>query len=108
MCKVLGEGLVRLLVRCWTEGGADEQVAAGYVLHVGYPAEGEIKVGDKITTKVDYTRRSKIVPNHTFTHVLNLALRDVRPSPVCIALCITSPCHCFPFVCVCVCVCVCV
>eukprot|EP00884_Botryococcus_braunii_P001847 jgi/Botrbrau1/11663/Bobra.168_2s0018.1 len=55
----------------------DTQVAAGYVLHVGYPTKGEIKVGDKISSKVDYSRRGKIVPNHTFTHVLNMALRDV-------------------------------
>lgn len=56
-------------------------MAAGYVLHVGYPEQGVIKVGDKVTSKVDYARRSRIVPNHTFTHVLNMALRDVSPPP---------------------------
>ncbi len=33
------------------------------------------QVGEPITTKVDYARRSSIVPNHTFTHVLNYGLR---------------------------------
>lgn len=28
--------------------------------------------------RVDYVRRNKIMPNHTFTHVLNYALRKVR------------------------------
>ena len=27
---------------------------------------------------MDYTRRNKIMPNHTFTHVLNFALRKVQ------------------------------
>ncbi|PRW58002.1 alanine--tRNA ligase isoform A [Chlorella sorokiniana] len=52
-------------------------VAAGYVLHLGQQPEGEIKVGDDVTSKVDYARRDKIMPNHTFTHVLNYALRKV-------------------------------
>lgn len=29
-----------------------------------------------MTVKVDYSRRAQIVPNHTFTHVLNFALRE--------------------------------
>ena len=29
-----------------------------------------------LARSVDYGRRRRIVPNHTFTHVLNLALRD--------------------------------
>jgi alanyl-tRNA synthetase len=53
---------------------SDCQVAAGYVLHVGRLA-GRLEVGGSVTSKVDYDRRSAIVPNHTFTHVLNFALR---------------------------------
>lgn len=34
-------------------------------------------MGDSVTVKVDYGRRGQIVPNHTFTHVLNFALREV-------------------------------
>ncbi|MEW5320492.1 MAG: hypothetical protein WDW38_011561 [Sanguina aurantia] len=54
----------------------DAQLAAGYVLHVG-ELEGSFAVGDEITCKVDYGRRAQIAPNHTFTHVLNYALRTV-------------------------------
>lgn len=54
----------------------DAVVAAGYVLHVG-EASGRVSVGDTIETQVNYVRRSQIMPNHTFTHVLNYALRKV-------------------------------
>ena len=68
-------------------------VAAGFVLHVGQLRQGALAVGDIVTARcvyfvvvtstrknkhsVDYVRRSKIVPNHTCTHVLNFALRRV-------------------------------
>eukprot|EP00879_Flechtneria_rotunda_P019885 GHRR01020901.1.p1 GENE.GHRR01020901.1~~GHRR01020901.1.p1 ORF type:complete len:887 (+),score=336.05 GHRR01020901.1:277-2937(+) len=60
----------------------DCQVAAGYVLHMADAATCSnrsihFSVGDTVTVKVDYSRRGKIVPNHTFTHVLNWALREV-------------------------------
>ena len=54
------------------------QIAAGYVLHVGSIQKGTLRVGDKIMAAVDLQRRARIVPNHTFTHVLNLALREVN------------------------------
>ena len=50
-------------------------VAAGFVLHVGDSAAGDISRGDGVTARVDYARRSKVAPNHTMTHVLNHALR---------------------------------
>mmetsp|Transcript_19360 Transcript_19360/g.58510 ORF Transcript_19360/g.58510 Transcript_19360/m.58510 type:complete len:958 (+) Transcript_19360:236-3109(+) len=54
------------------------QVAAGYVLHKGNaPSGGVLKVGDSVTTSIDQERRACIAPNHTFTHVLNLALKSV-------------------------------
>lgn len=57
----------------------DAIVAAGYVLHVGKNpgADSPLRVGDEVSACVDYERRSKIMPNHTFTHVLNFALREV-------------------------------
>ncbi|CAL8468182.1 g7721 [Coccomyxa elongata] len=55
----------------------DTKVAAGYVLHVGEAAEGTLRVGDTVSADVDIIRRARIVPNHTFTHVLNFALREV-------------------------------
>jgi alanyl-tRNA synthetase len=60
---------------------SDCQIAAGYVLHVADAAScsssGHFAVGDSVTVRVDYGRRGQIVPNHTFTHVLNFALREV-------------------------------
>ncbi|KAK9141492.1 hypothetical protein Syun_010892 [Stephania yunnanensis] len=55
------------------------QIFGGYVLHIGSVAERtkNISVGDKVICKVDYERRSLIAPNHTCTHMLNLALREV-------------------------------
>ena len=60
----------------------DCRVAAGYVVHVGSVVKGEFHVGDEVTCHVDYPRRRLIVPNHTFTHVLNYALRKVLGSHV--------------------------
>ncbi|XP_074591798.1 alanine--tRNA ligase-like isoform X1 [Curcuma longa] len=60
------------------------QVYGGFVLHIGSFAEGAktLMVGDKVTCKVDYDRRSLIAPNHTCTHMLNFALREVLGSHV--------------------------
>lgn len=56
---------------------ADTQVAAGFVLHKGLKLTGTLRVGDTVSARVDYARRRLIVPNHTFTHVLNFALKEV-------------------------------
>lgn len=54
------------------------QKYAGYVLHIGQvDTKGELKVGDNVTIKVDYTRRLLVAKNHTATHILNYALRQV-------------------------------
>ncbi|RCV43312.1 hypothetical protein SETIT_9G283700v2 [Setaria italica] len=55
------------------------QVFAGYVLHIGSFTEGSkaLSVGDTVICKVDYDRRTLIAPNHTCTHMLNFALREV-------------------------------
>ncbi|TVU31243.1 hypothetical protein EJB05_22924 [Eragrostis curvula] len=55
------------------------QVFAGYVLHIGSFAEGSkaLSIGDSVICKVDYGRRTLIAPNHTCTHMLNFALREV-------------------------------
>jgi alanyl-tRNA synthetase len=65
----------------------DVQVFGGFVLHTGSVrkahVEGgdnsslKIKVGDKVQCSVDSERRLRIAPNHTMTHVLNFALREV-------------------------------
>ena len=54
----------------------DVQTYGGYSLHIGV-AKKDIKIGDKVECAVDYDRRAKIAPNHTMTHVLNYALREV-------------------------------
>jgi len=53
------------------------QTYARYVLHIGQLTNGTIKVGDTVTCKLDEDARDKIMSNHTSTHVLNHALREV-------------------------------
>jgi len=53
------------------------QTYAGYVVHIGCLTEGSIAVGTDTVLTVDYERRDKVAPNHTMTHVLNHALREV-------------------------------
>jgi alanyl-tRNA synthetase len=48
-----------------------------FVLHVGEVVEGSLTVGDTVSCTVDYDRRRPIASNHTMTHVLNYALREV-------------------------------
>uniref|UniRef100_A0A2C9JU01 Alanine--tRNA ligase n=1 Tax=Biomphalaria glabrata TaxID=6526 RepID=A0A2C9JU01_BIOGL len=65
------------------DGGEDDefrvknvQLRGGYVLHIG-SVEGVFKVGDTVRLLIDEPRRCAIMKNHTATHVLNFALRDV-------------------------------
>jgi len=53
------------------------QVYGGFILHLGEVTSGTVSVGDAVTLTVDYVRRRPIASNHTMTHVLNFALRDV-------------------------------
>ncbi|TYI51157.1 hypothetical protein E1A91_D12G156000v1 [Gossypium mustelinum] len=55
------------------------QIFGGFVLHIGSLSgmTGKFSVGAKVTCKVDYDRRRLIAPNHTCTHMLNFALREV-------------------------------
>lgn len=39
-----------------------------------------MKKGDNATVEVDLTKRRPVMSNHTFTHVLNFALRKVLTS----------------------------
>jgi len=55
----------------------DIQKYAGYVVHSGVVKSGKVKVGDAMSVQIDYTRRSLIAKNHTCTHILNYALRQV-------------------------------
>ena len=55
----------------------DTQRAGEYVLHVGHSTHGTIAVGDDATATVDRSRRERIMANHTATHLMNHALREV-------------------------------
>jgi alanyl-tRNA synthetase len=58
------------------------QVYAGYVLHTGYIKYGDLSVGSEVIAEFDELRRHPIRNNHTGTHVLNYALREVLGNEV--------------------------
>ncbi len=53
------------------------QAFAGFVLHIGIVERGELRVGDAVEADIDHARRGSIRANHTMTHVMNFALREV-------------------------------
>ncbi|KAK3187614.1 Alanine--tRNA ligase [Lecanicillium sp. MT-2017a] len=55
----------------------DVQNFGGYVLHSGYVEYGTLSAGDEVICEYDELRRSPIRNNHTGTHILNYALREV-------------------------------
>ena len=64
------------------EGGgelvvSDVQSYGGYALHSGVISGGSVSPGSGVKCKVDYPRRRDVAPNHSMTHVLNAALREV-------------------------------
>ncbi|KAI9760048.1 MAG: Alanine--tRNA ligase [Chaenotheca gracillima] len=68
--KILIDGVAELEVQ-------NVQVYAGYVLHTGYMKYGSLKIGDEVICEYDELRRWPIRNNHTGTHILNHALREV-------------------------------
>ncbi|CAB4397210.1 unnamed protein product [Rhizophagus irregularis] len=53
------------------------QMFGGYVLHIGYLKYGNLNVNDEIIANYDELRRWPLRNNHTATHILNYALREV-------------------------------
>ena len=45
--------------------------------HYGVQSNGSLKVGDKVEAKIDKQRRKKIMNNHSATHLLHEALRQI-------------------------------
>jgi alanyl-tRNA synthetase len=54
-----------------------QKPAEGIILHTGRLVFGEIKKGDRALAAVDRYRRGQIRRNHTSTHLLNQALRQI-------------------------------
>ncbi|MCJ1269391.1 Alanine--tRNA ligase [Lobaria immixta] len=68
--KIIIDGVAELEVQ-------NVQMYGGYVLHTGYMKYGSLSVGDEVLCEYDELRRWPIRNNHTGTHILNFALREV-------------------------------
>jgi len=53
------------------------RMPADIIIHQGHVTEGSLTVGDEVTAEVDRERRLDIARNHTATHLLQAALRQV-------------------------------
>lgn len=58
------------------------QKYGGFILHVGNVTQGSFAVNQAVTLHVNFQRRALIAKNHTTTHILNFALRDVLGNDV--------------------------
>ncbi|MDF2636910.1 MAG: Alanine-tRNA ligase, eukaryota/bacteria, partial [Pelosinus sp.] len=56
---------------------ATRKLANGTTYHIGNVTEGLLKVGDTVKLRVDDKRRRDIARNHTATHLLHAALKQV-------------------------------
>jgi len=56
---------------------SDTQKKGNGFAHFGKVLTGDIKIGQKLTMQVDQVRRNKIVLNHSATHLMHAALRQV-------------------------------
>uniref|UniRef100_A0A1I8J7W1 Alanine--tRNA ligase n=1 Tax=Macrostomum lignano TaxID=282301 RepID=A0A1I8J7W1_9PLAT len=74
--QIFDEGVMTKTGEGAGDDAAEFMVRGGYVIHVG-TTEGEFKVGDELILSVDMQRRKPVMQNHTGTHVLNYALRQV-------------------------------
>jgi alanyl-tRNA synthetase len=56
---------------------ADTQKQGDVFIHQGELSEGTLSVGDKLAAHVDAGRRQAIILNHSGTHLMHKAMRDV-------------------------------
>ncbi|WP_295641982.1 alanine--tRNA ligase [uncultured Methylibium sp.] len=54
-----------------------QKIQADVFGHHGHVTEGEVRVGDVFTAKVDGVQRARTVRNHSVTHLMHKALREV-------------------------------
>jgi len=57
--------------------GDTQKKGEGLFVHSSEVSEGKIKVGDAVVLTVDHARRSRLRANHSATHLLHEALREV-------------------------------
>ena len=55
----------------------DTQVSEGHILHMGRLKKGTLKLGAALSATVDAERHDDICRNHTATHMMHAALREV-------------------------------
>jgi alanyl-tRNA synthetase len=55
----------------------DTQKIGASFAHVGVMEDGDLRVGDVVAARVDGERRAAVVLNHSATHLLHAALREV-------------------------------
>jgi alanyl-tRNA synthetase len=72
-------GQIDITNTVWSPYGS---LAEGAIVHLGQVVKGTISVGDSIEAEVDADRRLDIARNHTATHLLQAALRQVLGSQV--------------------------
>ena len=55
----------------------DTQKKDDVFIHIGTVEEGVFQIDDQVKTEIDVDRRLSIMRNHTATHLLQMALRDI-------------------------------